>query len=140
MDASEQIDALIAGLPDWRGKLMAKLRRIIREADPQLVEGWKWMGTPVWSRGGIVCLANPFKDKVKVTFQEGANVPDPDNLYNNGLGGSKWRSIDFFEGDKIRETELANLVRSAVAYNLAKPQTKTKSKPKAKSNAKKTED
>lgn len=120
MKPKEQIDELIAGLTDWRGKIFADIRRIILEADPEMIEEWKWMGTPVWSHGGIVCLANAFKDKVKLTFQEGANIADPDKLYNNGLDGKKWRTIDFFKDDKIKERELKELVRAAVAYNLAK--------------------
>ncbi len=132
MDASEQIDNMVAELADWRGKTFADIRRIIREADPEIVEEWKWMGTPVWSHGGIVCIANAFKDKVKLTFDKGASVADPDSLYNNGLDGKKWRSIDFLEGDRIRETELRNLVRSAVAYNLAQVKTKAAKKKPAK--------
>lgn len=126
--ASEQIDNLIAGLTDWRGKMMADIRRIVREADPEIVEEWKWMGTPVWSHGGIVCLANPHKAKVKVTFSEGASIADPDNVFNNGLKGNKWRSIDYFKEDKIREKELRNLVRSAVHFNLEKAKAKTEAK------------
>ena len=130
MDAREQIDNMVAELADWRGKTFADIRRIIREADPEIVEEWKWMGTPVWSHGGIVCIANAFKDKVKLTFDKGASVADPDSLYNNGLDGKKWRSIDFLEGDRIRETELGNLVRSAVAYNLTQAKKKpVKNKP-----------
>jgi len=128
MAASELIDNLIAELTDWRGKTFADIRRIIHEADPEIVEEWKWMGTATWSHGGIVCIANPFKDKVKMTFYEGAQLPDPDGLYNSGLEGNKWRTIDYFENDKIREPELRDLVRSAVAYNLAKVKAKTKAK------------
>ena len=120
MEPKEEIDELIAGLTDWRGKTLAEIRRIIRKADPEIVEEWKWMGSPVWSHTGIVVLANAFKDKVKLTFPDGASIADPDKLYNNGLGGKKWRTIDYFEGDKIRERELSDLIRSAVAYNLAK--------------------
>ena len=121
---SQQIDKLIADIPDWRGKTLAKLRRVVHEADPEIVEEWKWMGTPVWSHGGIVCIANAFKDKVKLTFYEGASIADPDKLYNNGLEGKKWRTIDYFKDDKIKERELKDLVRSAVAHNLAKKSTK----------------
>jgi hypothetical protein len=126
MGASELIDNLIAELPDWRGKTFADIRRIIREADPEIVEEWKWMGTPVWSHGGIVCVANAFKDKVKLTFYHGASVPDPDKLYNNGLAGKQWRTIDYFKDDKIRERELKNLVRSAVDFNLANMKMRSK--------------
>lgn len=128
MSASELIDSLVAELTDWRGKMFADIRRIVREADPEIVEEWKWMGTPVWSRGGIICIANAFKDKVKVTFYEGASIADPDKLYNNGLAGKKWRTIDYFKDDKIKEIELRNLVRSAVDYNLAKAKAKKTTK------------
>jgi len=124
MKPSEQIDQLIAGLNDWRGKMLAKLRKIIHDADPEIIEEWKWMGTPVWSHGGIVCIANAFKDKVKLTFYEGASIADPDRLYNNGLEGKKWRTIDYFKDDKIKELKLKDLIRSAVAYNLAKKSAK----------------
>ena len=128
MSASELIDSLVAELTDWRGKMFADIRRIVREADPEIVEEWKWMGTPVWSRGGIICIANAFKDKVKVTFYEGASIADPDKLYNNGLAGKKWRTIDYFKDDKIKEIELRSLVRSAVDYNLAKAKAKKTTK------------
>jgi len=124
MKPNKQIDLLIARLNDWRGKTFAGIRRNILEADHEIIEEWKWMGTPVWSHGGIVCIANAFKDKVKLTFYEGASIADPDKLYNNGLEGKKWRTIDYFKDDKIKERELKDLVRSAVAYNLAKKSTK----------------
>ena len=124
MKPNERIDKLIAELTDWRGKTFADIRRIILEADPEIVEEWKWMGTPVWSHGGIVCIANAFKDKVKLTFYEGASIADPDKLYNNGLEGKKWRTIDYFKDDKIKERALKDLVRSAVAHNLAKKSTR----------------
>jgi hypothetical protein len=124
MKPNERIDKLIAELTDWRGKTFADIRRIILEADPAIIEEWKWMGTPVWSHGGIVCIANAFKDKVKLTFYEGASIADPDKLYNNGLEGKKWRTIDYLKDDKIKERELKDLVRSAVAHNLAKKSTK----------------
>lgn len=117
---SQLIDAMIKDLDDWRGTMLSQIRVLVKQADPKIVEEWKWMGTPVWSHDGIVCLANPFKDKVKVTFPEGASIADPDKLYNNGLGGKKWRTIDYFKDDKIKERELKALIRSAVAYNLAK--------------------
>ena len=124
MKPKEQIDKLIAGLRDWRGKTLAKIRRIVLAADPEIIEEWKWMGTPTWSHGGIVCLANPFKDKVKVTFPEGASIADSDKLFNNGLTGKKWRTIDYLKDDKVKENELAALVRSAVTHNLAKKSAK----------------
>jgi hypothetical protein len=124
MKPNEHIDKLIAELTDWRGKTFADIRRIILEADPEIAEEWKWMGTPVWSHGGIVCIANAFKDKVKLTFYEGASIADPDKLYNSGLEGKKWRTIDYFKDDTIKERELKDLVRSAVAHNLAKKSVK----------------
>ena len=127
MNATKLIDDLIAKLPDWRGKTFAELRKIIRDADPKIIEEWKWMGTPVWSRDGIICIADAFKDKVKVTFHNGASLADPDKIFNNGLNGNKWRSIDLYQGDKINAKSLKNLVKSAVAFNKlkAKPANKT---------------
>lgn len=124
MKPSEQIDKLIEGLGDWRGNMLAKLRKIIHDADPEIIEEWKWMGSPCWSKDGLICVANAHKDKVKLTFSQGASLPDPDKLFNNGLAGKKWRAIDLYEGDKISERELASLIRSAVAHNLAKKSTK----------------
>ena len=118
------IDAKIKELDDWRGKTLSQVRKLVNQADPKIVEEWKWMGTPVWSHSGIVCLADAFKDKVKVTFPEGASLADSDNLFNNGLGGKKWRAIDYLKEDKIKEREFKDLVRSAVAHNLAKKSTK----------------
>src|SRR5713101_6637871 len=132
MNASDLIDDLIARLNDWRGVTFTNIRQIVRDADPEIVEEWKWMGTPVWSHDGIVCVANAFKDKVKLTFYEGASVADPDKLYNNGLAGKRWRTIDYFKDDKIKEIELRHLVRSAVDYNLAKAKTKAGAKKTAK--------
>jgi hypothetical protein len=120
MSPSHQIDKLIADLPDWRGKTLAKLRRVVHEADPDIVEEWKWMGTPTFYRNGLVLLFNPHKDKVKLTFYEGASLPDPDKLFNAGLEGNKWRAIDFLEGDKVNERALKALVRAAVARNALK--------------------
>jgi hypothetical protein len=130
MKAAELIDDLIANLKDWRGDTFASIRRIIHDADPEVVEEWKWMGTPVWSHNGIVCVANAFKDKVKLTFYDGASLPDPDKLFNNGLAGKKWRTIDLYKDDNINENSLKILVRSAVAFNQAKvkPGDKTRSK------------
>jgi hypothetical protein len=120
MNPSERIDQLIAGLPDWRGKTLASVRKTILEADREIIEEWKWMGSPVWSRDGIIVLANAHKDKVKLTFSHGASLPDPDKLFNAGLGGKMWRAIDIFEGDRINERALKNLVRAAVDYNQIK--------------------
>src|SRR6202047_2224256 len=114
MNPSERIDELIEGLTDWRGKTLASLRKIILAADPEIIEEWKWMGSPVWSRDGMIAVGNAHKDKVKLTFSNGARLPDPDKLFNAGLEGNKWRAIDLFEGDKIHERALTNLVGSAV--------------------------
>jgi len=120
MTPSERIDKLIAGLTDWRGKTFAVLRKTILQADPGIVEEWKWMGSPVWSQGGIIAVANPHKGKVKLTFDYGARLADPDKLFNAGLEGNQRRAIDFFEGDKVNAPALKNLVRAAIAYNKAK--------------------
>jgi hypothetical protein len=120
MNPSECIDQLIAKLTDWRGKTFASIRKSILAADREIIEEWKWMGSPVWSRDGIIVLANAHKDKVKLTFSHGASLPDPDKLFNAGLGGKMWRAIDIFEGDKINERALKNLVRAAVDYNQIK--------------------
>src|ERR1700681_3325458 len=115
--ASALIDEKIKKLGDWRGKTLAKVREIIHEADPEITEEWKWMGSPVWSHDGIIAVGNAHKDKVKLTFSHGAILPDPDKLFNAGLGGNAWRAIDLFEGDKIDQRALKNLVRAAVDYN-----------------------
>jgi len=120
MNPSERIDQLIAGLTDWRGKTFAGIRKSILEANREIVEEWKWMGTPVWSHEGIIAVANAHKEKVKLTFSHGARLPDPDKLFNAGLEGNARRAIDFFEGDKINERALKNLVRAAVDYNQVK--------------------
>jgi hypothetical protein len=118
--ASVLIDAKIKELGDWRGKMLAKVRTIIHEADPEILEEWKWMGSPVWSRDGMIAVGNAHKDKVKLTFSHGASLADPDKVFNAGLGGNAWRAIDFFEGDKINERALKNLVRAAIDYNQIK--------------------
>ncbi|WNC93237.1 DUF1801 domain-containing protein [Paraburkholderia sp. FT54] len=117
IDASERIDELIAGLTDWRGKTFASVRKIILEADPEIIEEWKWMGSPVWSRDGMIAVANAHKGKVKLTFAHGAGIEDPDKLFNAGLEGNARRAIDFLEGDKIDARALKSLVRAAIAYN-----------------------
>src|SRR5215813_14791790 len=117
MNPSQRIDQLIANLTDWRGKTLASIRKSILEADRQIIEEWKWMGSPVWSRDGMIAVGNAHKDKVKLTFSNGARLPDPDKLFNAGLEGNQRRAIDFFEGDKINERALKNLVRAAVDYN-----------------------
>src|SRR5579863_6531112 len=120
MNPSERIDHLIARLSDWRGKTLASIRKSILAADREIVEEWKWMGSPVWSRDGIIAVGNAHKDKVKLTFSHGASLPDPDKLFNAGLGGKVWRAIDLHEGDKINARALKNLVRAAVDYNQIK--------------------
>ena len=132
MTPSEQIDQLIAGLPDWRGKTLASVRKTFLEADPEIIEEWKWMGSPVWSRDDIVAIGNAHKDKVKLTFSHGASLPDPDKLFNNGFGGNVWRAIDLFEGDKIDESALKELVRAAIEYNKAKTKKKAPASARAK--------
>ncbi len=117
--ASARIDEKILVLGDWRGKTLAKVRAIIRAADPEIVEEWKWMGTPVWSRGGIVCTGETYKSVVKMTFAKGAALKDPSRLFNSSLDGSVRRAIDLHEGDRIDEAALRALVRAAVALNLA---------------------
>jgi hypothetical protein len=128
MNASERIDQLIAGITDWRGKTLASVRQCFLAADKNVVEEWKWMGSPVWSLDGIIAVGNAHKEKVKLTFSHGANLPDPDQLFNAGLDGKVWRAIDFLEGDKIDRTALKNLVRAAIEFN----QNKSKKKPAAK--------
>ena len=132
MKPSESIDRLIAKLADWRGKTLAGIRKSILEADREIIEEWKWMGSPVWSRDGIIAVGNAHKEKVKLTFPQGARLPDPDKLFNAGLEGNQRRAIDFFEGDKINERALKNLVRAAADYN----QTKSKKKAPAGTRAK----
>lgn len=117
MKPSEEIDRLIAQTTDWRGRTLVMIRRIMRAADPKVTEEWKWMGTPVWNCEGTIAIANPHKGKVKVTFAQGAQLEDPDRLFNAGLGGNAWRAIDIFENDQIDEKELLRLVRSAIELN-----------------------
>ena len=131
MTPSEQIDQLIAATPDWRGQTLASVRKAILEADPAIVEEWKWMGSPVWSRDGILVVGNAHKEKVKLTFSHGASLPDPDKLFNNGFGGKVWRAIDLHEGDKIDERALKDLIRAAVAFNQSKPEEKAAARTKA---------
>jgi len=128
MDASQRIDELIANIPDWRGKTFASVRKAILAADKEIVETWKWMGSPVWERDGIIAVANAHKGKVKLTFDKGAFLQDPDQLFNAGLEGNQRRAIDFLEGDKVDATALKNLVREAIAYNLARNQARQPAK------------
>ena len=117
MNASERIDQMIAGLADWRGKTFAGMRKAILAADPEIVEEWKWMGSPVWSRDGMIAVANAHKGKVKLTFAHGAQLPDPAKLFNAGLDGNARRAIDFLEGDRVDGSALKALVRAAIDYN-----------------------
>ena len=135
MNPSERIDQLIGEIIDWRGKTFASIRKSILEADREIIEEWKWMGSPVWSRDGIIAVANAHKGKVKLTFDHGASLPDPDKLFNAGLEGNQRRAIDFFEHDKINARALKNLVRAAVHYN----QSKLKKKASAGTGRKKTQ-
>ena len=132
MTPSERIDRLIAELTDWRGKTFATGRKSILEADREIIEEWKWMGSPVWSRDGLIAVANAHKGKVKLTFAYGASLPDPDKLFNAGLEGNARRAIDFLEGDRINERALKNLVRAAVDRNQAKSKKKAPAGARAK--------
>src|SRR5713101_7844796 len=128
--ASAVIDAKIKELGDWRGKTLARVRTLILQADPEIVEEWKWAkatspGTPVWSHGGIVCTGETYKNAVKMTFAKGAALKDPSGLFNSSLDGNARRAIDIHEGEKVDEAALKDLIRAAVALNL-----KGKSKPK----------
>jgi hypothetical protein len=116
---SEFIDARIAALGDWRGEMLARVRALIRQADPEVVEEWKWRGTPVWSHQGIICTGETYKSVVKMTFAKGAALADPSRLFNSSLDGNVRRAIDIHEGDKLDEKALKALVQAAVALNLA---------------------
>jgi hypothetical protein len=123
--ASASIDQKIKELGDWRGKMLAKVRKIIHQADPEIVEEWKWMGTPIFSHAGIVCTGETYKSVVKMTFAKGAFLKDPKGLFNSSLEGNTRRAIDIHEADKVDEAALKDLIRAAVALNLEK-----KSRPK----------
>ena len=123
--ASAFIDEKIKKLGDWRGKTLARVRELIHEADPGIVEEWKWMGTPVWSHEGIICTGETYKSAVKMTFAKGAALKDPSGLFNSSLDGNVRRAIDIHEGDKVDEAALKELIRAAVVLNL-----EGKSKPK----------
>ncbi len=114
---SQLIDARIRELRDWRGETLASVRRLIKQADPEVVEEWKWRGVPVWSHAGILCTGETYKTVVKVTFAKGAALADPSGLFNSSLDGNTRRAIDFHESDKIDENALAALIRAAVALN-----------------------
>jgi hypothetical protein len=130
--ASVLIDERIKKLGDWRGKMLARVRRIVHEADPEIVEEWKFMGTPVWYHGGIVCTGEAYKSVVKMTFAKGASLKDPSGLFNSSLDGNVRRAIDIHEGEKVDEAALKELIRAAVALNLLKIESKSKGKSKPK--------
>ncbi len=120
MNPTEEIDSLIAGLTDWRGPMLTRLRQLIHEADPEVVEEWKYMGAPVWSHDGCIAVGGAFKTAIKLGFLYGASLPDPDKLFNDELSGKQRRAIKFYEGDSINEESLKTLIRSAVAHNQTK--------------------
>jgi hypothetical protein len=122
--AAALIDEKIKELGDWRGKTLAKVREIIHEAEPEIVEEWKWRGTPVWSLGGIVCTGETYKNVVKMTFAKGAGLKDASGLFNSSLDGNVRRAIDIHEGDKVDEAALKDLIRAAVALNMGKSKPK----------------
>ena len=117
---SQLIDARIKELGDWRGKMLSRLRTLVKEADPEVVEEWKWRGVPVWSHDGLICTGETYKNVVKMTFANGAALKDPSRLFNSSLDGNTRRAIDFHEGEKINEGALKNLVRAAIDYNQLK--------------------
>jgi hypothetical protein len=117
---SQLIDGRIKELGDWRGKMLARLRALIKEADPEVVEEWKWRGVPVWSHAGIICTGETYKSAVKMTFAKGASLDDPSSLFNSSLDGNTRRAIDFRENAKIEEKALKALIRAAVALNTSR--------------------
>ena len=117
---SQLIDARIEELGDWRGKMLSRLRALVKEADPEVVEEWKWRGVPVWEHDGIICTGETYKNVVKMTFAKGAALTDPSGLFNSSLDGNTRRAIDFHEGEKINEKALKTLVRAAVTLNKSK--------------------
>ena len=117
---SQLIDARIKELDDWRGKMLGRFRALIKEADPGVVEEWKWRGVPTWYHDGIICTGETYKSAVKMTFARGAALKDPAGLFNSSLEGSTRRAIDFHEGDKVNEKALKTLIRAAVALNVSK--------------------
>ena len=123
---SQLIDARIKELGDWRGKMLARVRALVKEADPEVVEEWKWRGVPVWSHDGILCTGETYKSVVKMTFAKGAALKDPSGLFNSSLEGNTRRAIDFHEGEEINEKALKALIRAAVALNKSKAQRKSR--------------
>jgi hypothetical protein len=127
---SQLIDARIKELGDWRGNMLSRVRALVRKADPEVVEEWKWRGVPVWSHDGIICTGETYKTAVKLTFAKGAALKDPSRLFNSSLEGNTRRAIDFHEGEKINEEALKTLVRAAVTLNKSTAQNKSR-KPRA---------
>jgi len=124
---SELITQRITDLGDWRGEMLAKVRELIKKTDPEVVEEWKWRGTPVWEHNGIICTGETYKNVVKLTFAKGASLDDPHGLFNSSLDGNVRRAIDIHEGEKLNQTAFKNLIRAAIALNLErKPKTKSK--------------
>jgi hypothetical protein len=120
---SQLIDARIEELGDWRGEMLSRLRKLVKDADPEIVEEWKWRGVPVWSHDGIICTGETYKSVVKLTFFKGAQMKDPKRLFNSSLEGNARRAIDFREGDKVDQASFKALIREAVALNSAKAKT-----------------
>ena len=127
---SQLIDARIEELKDWRGETLARVRLLIKQADPEVVEEWKWRGVPVWSHAGIICTGETYKNVVKMTFAKGASLADPSGLFNSSLEGNTRRAIDFHEGDKMDENALKALIRAAVALNTSSAARRSGTKPK----------
>jgi hypothetical protein len=126
--ASQEIDARIAELGDWRGRTLARMRELIHEADPDVVEEWKWMGTPIWSHDGIICTGESYKAVVKLTFAKGASLKDPKKLFNSSLDGNVRRAIDIKIGEEVNAAAFKALVREAIALNTAKKKPAAKKK------------
>ncbi|CAD6518915.1 hypothetical protein LMG27952_01080 [Paraburkholderia hiiakae] len=135
MTPSERIDQLIAELTDWRRETFTAMREAILEADPAIVEEWKYMGSPVWYRDGMIAVGNAHKGKVKLTFLYGASLADPNKLFNAGLDGNARRAIDFLEGDKVDKRALKALIRAAIEFNQGKAKKKAPAKPRASKTA-----
>ena len=134
--ASKLIDGRIQELGDWRGEMLARLRAVIKDADPDVIEEWKWRGVPVWSHDGILCTGETYKAVVKMTFAKGASLDDPAGLFNSSLEGNMRRAIDFHEGDKVDVRGLKNLIRAAVACNQAKSKKKARARAKGRKSKK----
>ena len=126
--ASERIDKRIAELGDWRGVTLGRMRKLIHDADPEVVEEWKWMGTPVWSHDGIICTGESYKSVVKLTFAKGASLKDPARLFNSSLEGNVRRAIDIHEGEKVDESAFKTLIKAAIAANSSAAKAKRKKK------------